>query len=159
MIVVPQVQYSTCIFNRFGSAWTAFSRSPEQAKTPDSLHSDVGSVKSDIDANLWLTCRIKMMEYLFCEENSVGRIAGFTRSIVALTGSPEQHCEQGLDESDAFGHSEIVAQFKFGSFMLKLKGGCLTQDDFIALKVWIVMKRERVKVVCKSGSKHLYCNY
>jgi hypothetical protein len=76
-----------------------------------------------------------MVEYLFCEENSVGRIAGFSRSVVALTGSAEQHCEQGLDESDAFGHSEIVAQLQFGALLLKLKGGCLTLEDFDALKV------------------------
>ncbi|CAB3989196.1 Hypothetical predicted protein, partial [Paramuricea clavata] len=124
---------------RLGSAWTAFSRSPDPAKTPDSLRSDVGSVKSDIDANLWLTCRIKMVEYLFCEENSVGRIAGFSRSVVALTGSAEQHCEQGLDESDAFGHSETVAELQFGALLLKLKGGCLTQEDFDALKSTIDM--------------------
>ena len=80
-----------------------------------------------------------MVEYLFCEENSVGRIAGFSRSVVALTGSAEQHCEQGLDESDAFGHSEIVAQLQFGALLLKLKGGCLTQEDFDVLKVWLVV--------------------
>ena len=128
------------LFRRFSSAWTAFSRSPEPAKTPDSLRSDVGSVKSDIDANLWLNCRMKMQEYLFCEENSVGRIAGFSRSVVATTGSAEQHCEQGLDESDAFGHSEIVAQFQFGTLLLKLKSGCLTQEDFVALKVGVIVK-------------------
>ena len=118
-----------------GSAWTAFSRSPDPAKTPDSLRSDVGSVKSEIDANLWLTCRIKMVEYLLAEENGVGRIAGFSRSVVALTGSAEQHCEQGLDESDAFGHSEIVAQLQFAALLLKLRGGCVTQEDFDRLKV------------------------
>lgn len=120
---------------RLGSAWTAFSRSPDPSKTPDSFRSEVGSVKSDIDANLWLICRIKMVEYLSCEENSVGRIAGFNRSVVALTGSAEQHCEQGLDEGDAFGHSEIMAEFQFAAFLLKLKGGCVTQEDFNALKV------------------------
>lgn len=130
-----------CILFRLGSAWTAFSRSSDPSKTPDSLRSDVGSVKSDIDANLWLTCRIKMVEYLFCEENSVGRIAGFSRSVVAVTGSAEQQCEQGLDESDAFGHSEIVAQFQFSSLLLKLKSGSLTQDDFHVLKVWAIQKK------------------
>ena len=78
---------------------------------------------------------MKIVEYLFCEENSVGRIAGFSRSVVALTGSAEQHCEQGLDESEAFGHSEIVAQFQFGVLLLKLKGGSLTQEGFDLLKV------------------------
>lgn len=76
-----------------------------------------------------------MVEYLSCEENTVGRIAGFRRSVVALTGSTEQHCEQGLDEGDAFGHGEIVAQFQFAAFLLKLKGGCVRQEDYDALKV------------------------
>lgn len=77
-----------------------------------------------------------MVEFLSCEENSVGRIAGFTRSVVALTGSAEQHCEQGLDEADAFGHTEMVAHFQFESLMLKLKSGAVTQEDFEAMKVW-----------------------
>lgn len=97
-------------------------------------------MKSVIDANLWLTCRIKIVEYLFCEENSVGRIAGFSRSVVALTDSAEQHCGQGMDESEAFGHSEIVAQFQFGVLLLSLKGGCLTQEGFNVLKVGKVVK-------------------
>ena len=90
-----------------------------------------------------------MVEYLSCEENSVGRIAGFSRSVVALTGSADQHCEQGFDEGDAFGHSEIVAQFKFASFLLKLKSGRVTQEDVTALKVWICMKYKFAEVrVC-----------
>ena len=86
---------------------------------------------------------MKIVEYLFCEENSAGRIAGFSRSVVALTGSAEQHCGQGLDESEAFGHSEIVAQFQFGVLLLSLKGGSLTQEGFNVLKVG-----KSVKVVC-----------
>ena len=120
---------------RLSSDWTTFSRSPAPIKTPDSIRSDLGSVKFENDANLWLKCRMRLVEYLFCEENSVGRLAGFSRTVVSLTGSSHYHCEQGLDESEAFGRSEMAVEFQFNSILLKLTHGSLTQEDFDTLKV------------------------
>ena len=46
------------------------------------------------------------------------------------------HCEQAIDEADAFGDTEILAEFRVTAILLKLQHGSLTQADVEELKVW-----------------------
>lgn len=80
-----------------------------------------------------------MVDCLSCENNSIGRIAGFSRSVVALTGSCEQHYEQGMDEADAFAYTEVLTEFRFAALLLRLQRGCLSQADIEELKVFTTM--------------------
>ena len=133
--VIQQTSKKFVLRCRFSSAWTVFSRSSDMTKTPELIHDEVNPVKTELDPHLWLACRLKMVHCLSCEENSLGRIAGFSRSVVALTGSCEQHCEQAIDEADAFGDTEILAEFRVTAILLKLQHGSLTQADVEELKV------------------------
>ena len=65
----------------------------------------------------------------------MGKLGGTTRSVTASIGSCAHHCRQGLDESEAFGDSEMMAEFLVLSAVHDLQQGKITEELLQQLEV------------------------
>ena len=88
-----------------------------------------------LDARLWLTCRLALAKGLLEEDSGIGKLAGSARSVTAAIGSCLHHCQQGLDEADAFGDLELAAEFAFVTVVHTLQQGKISDELLDKLEV------------------------
>ena len=88
-----------------------------------------------LDARLWLTCRLALAKGLLEEDSGMGKLGGSARSVTAAIGSCLHHCQQGLDEAEAFGDIELMAEFLFLSVVQTLQQGKISDEMLEKLEV------------------------
>lgn len=77
---------------------------------------------------MWLNLRLSLAKALSGEDSGIGKLGGTARSVTASIGSCSHHCEQGLDEAEAFGDSEMMAEFMIVGAVHSLQQGKITEE-------------------------------
>ncbi len=92
--------------------------------------------KVNIDARLWLTCRLKISQYLSdCIKIPVDESPLETEAVI---GTAEYHIDQGLNEAEAFGDDELALKFSMLEIYKSLHTGDEAADIAEKLEVSLV---------------------
>ncbi|XP_074609756.1 cilia- and flagella-associated protein 54-like isoform X1 [Acropora palmata] len=133
-----------------------------QARSAHSTVSGSGSnhyfqnqARCRLDARLWLTCRLALARGLSEEDGGLGKLGGSARSVTSSIGSCLHHCQQGLDEAEAFGDLELMAEFSLLNVVQNLRQGKMGTDLLETLETTIC-RLEQCPVLSFSG-KQLLC--
>ncbi|XP_068714673.1 cilia- and flagella-associated protein 54-like isoform X3 [Montipora foliosa] len=108
-----------------------------------------------LDARLWLTCRLALARGLAEEDCGMGKLGGSARSVTSSIGSCLHHCQQGLDEAEAFGDVELIAEFSLLNVVQNLREGKMGTDLLETLE-HIISRLEQCSALSVSG-KQLLC--
>lgn len=103
-----------------------------------------------LDARLWLTCRLALARGLLEEDSGMGKLGGSARSVTSSIGSCLHHCQQGLDEAEAFGDVELMAEFSLLSVVQNLQQGKMGTNLLETLED-IISRLEQSPVLSFSG--------
>ncbi|XP_027049490.1 cilia- and flagella-associated protein 54-like [Pocillopora damicornis] len=110
--------------------------------------------RSRLDARLWLTCRLTLAHGLAEEDSGMGKLGGSTRSVTSSIGTCLHHCRQGLDEAEAFGDIELMAEFSLLSVVQNLQQGKMGPDLLETLEK-VVLSLEQSPALSFSGKQLL----
>lgn len=93
---------------------------------------------SEIDADMWLKCRLMLCGYLHQEDNAVGRLSGPTLSLVGRVGCLEDLLESALVECKMFNDSVTACLLQFLQIQVDLKCGRSVLQILDRLEVYIL---------------------